>query len=1313
MAVRGSIGNLLYGLVTVCLLVAGGGAAAAPAMEYSQLTVAGEILSQPVSSIVRDRDGFVWIASRGGISRYDGRNTKTYRLSPTTIQQDHDGRELGVRYDAAGVLWAFTDSGRIYRYDALRDAFEPIVDVGDHIPSIHVRDLQSDGRGTLWIGSAVGLLRCTVADPAGIVTAASPDAMVNCIVPIDSTTLALGTSRGMRVAGTRDPYPIEASFCEGENIMSIHYDAARQRFWIGTFSSGLFAWDIAAGRYLDADYLRAIPKAPVKAIRPWGGEGGQMLVGLDGRGVYKVDPVRGTAEPFLSNDDRHNNILRANNVYDILVDEGNIWVGTYTGGVTIVRRPGPFEWIRHTPHDRQTVNGTHVYAICEDRDGDLWYATDNGVSLCSKQTGLWRHFLENRNSFLTLTEDRDGRIWAGGYSTGLYCIDKRRGVVRYIPSTDGGSQLDCIYASAQDADGDLWFGKLYTPLVCISDPNTPRESHKVYKDITQVKAVVPIDGGRLLIATYNGFYLLDKRSGVLRRYFGSPSQSGVVSNSFIFTGVITGDEIWFGTDGGGLNCMNLRTEQAVNFSTDDGLPSNFIYGIQRDEEGILWVSTNNGLFCFDSRSRQFLYTVDDLPMKEFLFSSHTRLRDGRMAFGGIDGAIFFDPRHIRREQASVALHFTDFRLFYRSVVPAEEPSVLPEPIDRLNHVTLRHDQNSFAFEFIAVDPYNPDRYTYSYILEGFDREWTPNGDRLSVNYTNIAPGDYSFRIRCFDRNGDGILAERRIGVTVRAPFWDTPWAWLLYLAVFGALAYWVWCYYRERMLKRQSRERINFFINVAHDLRTPLSLVLAPLSDLEEEELSPRGRGHLRLAQQNGRKLFSLMSQLIDFHKEELSATRPLHLQLCDLREYLTRKKEEFAALAAEKELAICTELPDEAVLIQTHVQKLDRILDNLLSNAVKYSNPGGRIVLRLRENRRQAVIEVEDFGIGIAKAEQKKVFKEIFRTRNAVNMQEVGAGIGLVYTRRLAQQIRAELSFVSREGCGTTFFLALPKNETPLPPGGAKPASGQIPAEAVRLPAASYSILIVEDNADMRGYLQSILAPEYKLYGAASAEEALAFLEKNSVDLMISDIMMEGMPGDELCRVVKRNIATSHIHVILLTAVTEKERMLASMEYGADDYITKPFVAKLLRMKIHNFLRTRRRLQQYYLTKNNLPGGDAASETPAAPQPAAAGIDERFLSNCIRIAGEHLADPEFTIDRLCQEIAMSRTLVYGKLKALTGQSPNEFIRAIRLSRARELLESGHPIAETAAETGFSDAKYFSTVYKKYYGISPSQVAKR
>ena len=1312
MTTRYGIRNILRSAALVVLLLTGIRTAAAPVLEYSQLTVGGDILSQPVSSIVRDSDGFVWIASRGGISRYDGRNTKTYRLSPTSIQQDHDGRELGVRYDAAGVLWAFTDSGRIYRYSAMSDSFELLIDIGEYIRTIHVRDLRSDGHGTLWIGSAVGLLRCHIDRPTEIETAASADAMVNCIVAVDSTTFALGTSRGLRIISAHEPCSVIASFCDGQNIMSIHYDSARKWFWIGTFSSGLLAWDTTTQRFVDAPYLRAIPSAPIKAIKPWKGETGPLLVGLDGRGIYKVDPAKGTAEPFVSNDDEHNNILRANNVYDILVDEDNIWVGTYTGGVTIIRRPGPFEWIHHTPHDDQTIRGTHVYAFCEDRDGDLWYATNMGVSLCSKRTGRWRHFLESRNSFLTLCEDRNGHIWAGGYSTGLYCIDKQRGVIRYIPSMDGGTQLDCIYASAQDADGDLWFGKLYTPLVCISNPNTPRESKKIYQDILQVKSIVPIDGERLFIATYNGFYLLDKRSGVLRRYFGSPVQSGIVSNSFIFTGVVSGNDIWFGTDGGGLNCMNLKTEQVQNFSTDDGLPSNFIYGIQRDEEGILWVSTNNGLFCFDSRSRQFLYTVDNLPMKEFLFASHTRLRNGRLAFGGIDGAIVFDPRRIQREQAPVALHFTDFRLFYQSVIPVQQPDVLPEPIDRLNHVTLRHNQNSFAFEFIAVDPYNPDRYTYNYMLEGFDQAWIPNGNKLSVNYTNIPPGDYSFRLRCLDRNGDGILAERRIGVSVRDPFWNTAWAWLLYIAVSGALVYWAWCYYRERMLKRQSRERINFFINVAHDLRTPLSLVLAPLSDLDEEELSPRGRGHLKLAQQNGKKLYALMSQLIDFHKEELASTQQLHLQICELREYLALKKEEFAVMAAEKQLTIHTELTEEATYIQTNTQKLDRILDNLLSNAVKYSNPGGQIILRLRENRRQVTIEVEDFGIGIAKAEQKKVFKEIFRTQNAINMQEVGAGMGLMYTRRLAQQIHAELSFVSREGHGTTFSLSFLKKETVLPADIAETTEGQTVIDLPRLPVASYSILLVEDNADMRNYLMSILAPEYKLFGTSSAEEALEFLEKNSVDLMISDIMMEGMRGDELCRIVKQNIATSHIHVILLTAVTEKEQMLASMEYGADDYITKPFDAKMLRMKIHNFLRTRRRLQQYYLTKNNLSGGDSTTETDPVSQPAGTGIDEQFLAKCIRITGEHLADPEFTIDKLCQEIAMSRTLVYGKLKALTGQSPNEFIRVIRLRRAKELLEAGLSIADTAARTGFSDAKYFSTVYKKYYGISPSKVGR-
>lgn len=1282
-------------------------------LDYRQLTDNNNVMSQSISNIIKDNYGFVWIASRSGISRYDGRNIKHYALSESEIMQDTDGRSFFIRKAYDNRLWAFSNNGKIYCYDPSSDAFILKTDISLHFKLRFMFDLYLDEEGYAWIASTTGLLRCPLDKPSNTHLITDDKTSVTCILPISPQTLALGTTRGLQfvdMPSLKISKPGTQS--DKYNIMSLHLDARRNYIWIGSFSSGLFVWDISNRKYVNLSYLANIPSVPIKAIREWGDD--CLLIGLDGRGVYKVDIANRTSNQYLSNSDKGGGILKANNVYDIFVDDKNIWVGTYSGGITIVREPNGFDWIKHIPYEEQSIKGSHVYAILEDRDGDVWYATNLGVSFYDTQKRHWTHFLEEENSFLTLCEDNNGYIWTGGYSTGLYCIDKRRGIIRYIASLKGTPQLECVYASAKDMDGDLWFGCLYSTLTRMSVVNG--KETLTYYDIEQVKSIKVLDRERLFIASSNGFYILNKQTGKWEHHFTNPAKYGITSNTFIYSSLIIGDDIWFGTDGGGMNCINIKTGKAENFSTYDGLPSNYIYGILEDKHGIFWVSTNNGLFCFDPRTRKFLYNIGDLPMKEFLFMSFTELRDKRMAFGGIDGALIFSPEEIKKAELKAKIIFTDFRLFYQSITAKEYPKVLPKPIDQLSNIDLKYNQSSFSFGFIAIDLYNADNYIYKYKLEGFDKEWITRINTLSADYTNISPGKYTFVIQCINKNDGQLLDERKINIVVNEPFWNTVWAWLIYMLILASLAYWAWSFYRERMLKQQSRERINFFINVAHDIRTPLSLVLAPLTNLEEEsKLSEKGRNYLQLAKQNGEKLLTLVSQLLDFQKEELNPSH-INLSVCNLNDYLQNKTKRFIPLAQDKKLNICLDMPSESVYIETDIKKLDRIVDNLLSNAIKYSKPDGKIDLRLKTTEKEIRLEVEDYGIGISKKEQKKIFNHIYRARNAINSKEIGSGIGLMLTRKLVTQIKGELTFVSEENKGTTFRLSFPlkelgfvslhnqdtlSNESPEP---------DTYLSSKRYYTESYRILLVEDNDDMRNYLSSMLSSEYKLYSVPSAERALEFLKNNMADMVISDVMMEDMQGDELCRILKNNIETSHIQVILLTAITEKDKMINSLGYGADDYITKPFDIQVLKIKIHNILETRKKLQQYYLTKNNLSLISSQQETEEQ-ELATINIDDEFLSKSIQIVVKNLSNTEFTVNDLCSDLAMSRTLVYEKLKALTNQSPNEFIRVIRLKQAKDLLTTHkYTIQEVASISGFSDTKYFSTVFKKYYGISPSQV---
>lgn len=1274
-------------------------------------------IGQPVFSLALDANGFVWISSRSVISRYDGRNIKYYSLTNTDIVSDNQGRQIFLRKDSSNHLWAFTDSGKIYKYEAESDSFQLFFTASLVEGYLLLNDIFWDEVGNLWMATSGGLACHSSKSEVskGIIISVAHGLFITTVVPISESILALGTNSGLIFFDLETKKILDEVFCENEHITAIYQDKSKNTLWIGTFSSGLYIWDIQRRKDITPDYIRSIPHVPVKVIKYFDDD--NLLVGLDGRGVYEINTQKNIARLFFSDKFNGREAMDDNGVYDILIDKKNIWIGTYTGGLTVVKEPGMFDWIRHIPYNKESLMNGYIHTIYEDRDGDLWYATKAGVSCYNKQSQKWKHYFEGENTFLTITQDALGNIWCGGFSTGIYCINKKTGNIRHIRSLKNIVQADCIYASALDTDMNLWFGGLYNPLTCISKDSSGKETFS-YFDIYQVNSISSLNRDTLFIGTTSGFYLLNRTTKESSHHFADPNRYGVKSNSFVYTGIQVNDNLWFGTDGGGLNCFNLSSGKFENFSTYDGLPSNYIYGIVKDEKDQLWISTNKGLFTFDPIKKMFLYNIEELPVKQFVFNSFSNLSDGTMAFGSRNGVIIFNPTKAGKKTLSSNLLFTDFRLFYNKVTSKDNPEILSVPIDKVECINLDYNQNTFSFDFITIDLYDPGSYIYEYKLEGFDNTWVSKGNALTADYMNVAPGKYIFNVRCKSSSGGEILATRNIDVTINQPYWNTIWAWILYFAVSIVLIYWGWNYYKEKLQKKQSEEKIDFFVNIAHDIRTPLSLVIAPLNDLEKDAgLSAKAQSYLKMAIQNSEKLLSIVTQLLDFQKVENNPSK-LELSICDFTPYLKTRVERFEILAHTKSIHLEVEInDDEVMLVEIDIKKMDRILDNLLSNAIKYTGVNGKVYVRLQKKDKKLILEIEDNGIGISKSEQSKIFRHYYRANNAINSKEGGSGIGLVFTKRLVELMIGDLSFSSQENVGTTFTLSLPLKESVLSDENVSHESesnniiSKMSAHTIssRLRLDSYRILLVEDNDDMRNYLLNTLSASYNIEGVDSAEDAMGFLHNHTVDLVISDIMMPGMNGNELCRLLKSNIETSHIQVILLTALVDKSQMLIGLEYGADDYITKPFDIEVLKIKIHNFMNTRKKLQHHYLTLANLK--EMPKDGSTADEMKGNIIDDDFLKKCIDIVVENISNTGFTINDMCRELAMSRTLVYEKMKILTDQSPNEFIRSIRMKQAKEfLLTRKYTVQEVSVMTGFSDSKYFSTVFKRYYGESPSKI---
>ena len=607
------------------------------------------------------------------------------------------------------------------------------------------------------------------------------------------------------------------------------------------------------------------------------------------------------------------------------------------------------------------------------------------------------------------------------------------------------------------------------------------------------------------------------------------------------------------------------------------------------------------------------------------------------------------------------------------------------------------------------------------------------------------------------RSNGRILGESTLRIHIAQPWWNSWWAWILYLCILGAVVYFGWDYYRERLHRKYYDEKINFFVNTAHNIRTPLSLVLAPLADLAKDAtLGDKSRKFLEMAQRNGDKLLKMVNELLDFQKIAVAKTQ-VRLQKVELSVLLRQQVDKFQMSAQEKHISLRLATCGQHIF-STDLSMMDLIFENLLSNAVKYTQVGGTITVSasLDEVAKQVCIQVSDTGIGIPTAEAKHIFQSFFRASNAVNSQEMGSGLGLMLTRQLVQKLGGKLTFESEEGKGTAFLVVLPDNGNVDVSVSSKPASlpetsdTSVSADERIISEESLkdTLLFVDDNDDLRQYIRMAFADQYHVVDVESGEAALKYLSENGeCDIVVSDVMMPGMQGDELCRRIKENKETSWLPVILLTAKAGRDFMIEGLDLGADDFIAKPFDSAILASKIASMLKNRRRLSQYYMeqsiaivrgensgqssSKSLLPSepslpsvasdetnkssdeanksSDETNKSSDEKEPDLDPMDQAFVEKATRLVLDNLSDTGFTIDRLCREMAMSRTLFYGKLKTLTGQGPQDFMRLIRLEQAALYLKQGDSVLDVSVKTGFANVKYFSTVFKKHFGVSPSK----
>ncbi len=1296
---------------------------------YKYIGVEDGLSNRRVFSIQKDKKGYMWFLTQEGIDRYDGTLFKHYNLIAGNERINSFANMNLLAMDRKGVLWEVTRNGLIFKYNINTDSYQLVFQFKNKGPVIYT---YIDNNNNIWLCTPHSQYLYNIDNQNLTLLENSNKQPINDIVQINSNSYYIGTNRGVYAVKLQNKTLLKTPKKKLDNldtqINKLYYHKENNKLFIGSFQKGVYVYDTQKGELqLTNSGLNDISINSIKALNE-----NEILIATNGAGVYKMNTYNYHSSPYIIADYNQLNAMNGNTINDLYIDnERRIWLANYPIGITVQYNRFPkYKWFKHVIGNRNSLINDQVNAVIEDSEGDLWFATNNGISVYYSKTEKWAHILTDSDiyssnkshNYTTLCEATPGIIWVGGYMSGMYNINKHSMKVSYFsPSKYGDGKLQpdkYINSIIKDSNGYIWAGGYYN-LKCIDLKN---KKIRLYPGINSVNIIIEKDAKHMWIASSNGLYLLNKDSGTFRRV-KTPKETYIYALHQEKNGLL-----YIGTCGSGMLVYNAKTNNFVSYNKENSaLISDDVYTILSDQEGALFLSTENSLTRFKIAKESFQNWTKEqgLISDHFNSTSGTYRQKGTFVFGSSDGAIEFDKKTTLPQKYYSKLVFSDFHLFYQSVSAEEKESPLTENVDEAKEINLKYNQNIFSFHLASINYDYPSIILYSWKLDGFYDEWSKATYDNVIRYTNLNPGKYKLHVRAISEESSEVLEERSIDIVIHPPFWGTIWAILLYIAVLAII---IWDFIRHYNMNKEqktSNDKIRFFINTAHDIRTPLSLIKAPLDELSENgNLSPEGKAYVDIAVRNTNSLFRLITNLINFEKTEAYASK-MHVGEYELFTFIDEILKAFQSYVDSKQIKLTYESNFRFLNVWFDKEKMESIIKNLLSNAIKYTPNGGEIKIIAFSNPDYWGFEISDTGIGIPDNEQKKLFKLFFRGSNAINSRITGSGIGLLMVRKLANLHSGTITIKSKVEEGSTFKIVFPQGHKHFKKQElewnqieesdseqifniSKTKAAEVLPPSINLKNMSPSfkrILLVEDNDDMQSFLQRSLSENYYVFMASNGQEGWDIVQNVKPDLVISDIMMPKMNGDELCSKIKSDINISHIPVILLTALNDKDNIIRGLRTGADEYITKPFDISILKATIITILANREALKNRFAQldiKNNDEYINGASE-----------LDREFMTKVKEIIERSLQDSNFNVDILCSAINMSRSSFYNKIKVLTDQAPADFIRSIRLTRAAELLRSKrYNISEVADMTGFSDAKYFREVFKKHYNMSPSKYMK-
>lgn len=1084
--------------------------------------------------------------------------------------------------------------------------------------------------------------------------------------------------------------------------------------WVGTEGDGVKTYDINENKIKDANHLIDIPGVSKSRIFCYEDKEGDMWFGIQERGIYLK---KFSSKKFHSiGNSKSNQQLSHYLVSSILTDRNdNFWVSTEGGGINV-------RWKGKT-------------------DFELFGNGKFGAVITDK-------------TIIKLYEDRRGWIWIGTYYEGLYCYrGKNEPLKRYnIPGYEANLRKNYVFDILEDASGNLWIGSNGGGLYYFDQKNDQLQSFNNLivngkkETINEYIYALEYDSDSTLwIATGGGLAGWNGKKDFFRDF---NMQKGDLANDLVTClRSDTDGNMWIGSLSG-LYQYLPETLKLRRYSTDDGLCSNSIKAIESDDKGKLWISTTAGISRFDMKAGIFTnyFVADGLPCDKYVIGASSKDMAGNICFGGVDGLVHFHPDSILDNKNNPNLILTNFKIFNQTIKynPQVDRNILWKDINETDTVIINYSHKSITIEFAAINFTAPEKIKYAVQLEGFDPNWQYKDFRQRyATYTNLAPGTYFLNLKSTNMEGLWPGSERKLCIIVKPPFWLTWWAFILYAIFILSLFYYLRkiAIFRLQLknelrlehLEREKLEEINnskmqFFTNISHEIRTPLTMLMAPIERLIESNPNDYQKKNINYIYRNTKRLERIVNQLLELQKIENTQFK-LNAREVDIVKFIREIVGLFDETANDKKIELSFEPKYDELLVWIDPEKMDKVLFNLISNAFKFTQPGGLITVAIGKNQTIGGVEtffvsVSDTGRGIEQVHLDRIFDRFYQIENKETGQITGTGIGLHLSKELVEIQHGTITVTSRAGFGSTFTINMPLGRKHLSPQeiyseqeilanwkhAEKPEINiesslkedfepEMPGDA-----DGSLVLVIEDDIDILNYLEDELSGSYQIIKANNGIDGWKLAFDRTPNLIVSDIMMPGMDGLQLCKKLKSTIETSHIPVILLTARTMIEQEIEGLETGADEYIHKPFHPRLLKLKVDKIIEAREALKQQF----------AKNTSFTAKEVTVTSADEKFLQKAIDFVKDNLADTDLNIEKMSGELNISRVHLYRKLKAITNQNPTEFIRTIRLKQAAYLLSLGKlNVSEIAYSVGFNSHQYFTNSFQKYFNMSPTEYTQK